>query len=217
MISCAGREVRIKCVTQAIPTFSMSCFKLTKKVCKGLVSCMAKYWWTSSLDRNSMHWKAWDTLATPKEKGGMGFRDLELFNVALLGKHGWRLLTNPQSLCARVLKGRYFPSCDFMQATVPRFSSAMWRAIIAGRDALQVGLIKCVGDGTTISIWDDKWILGTISMAPTVRSGNTQLNLVSDLIDDANWTWKSDVIRQNFITPDADAILNIPLRRGGGG
>lgn len=34
MISCAGREVRIKAVAQSIPTFSMICFKLTKKVCK---------------------------------------------------------------------------------------------------------------------------------------------------------------------------------------
>ena len=62
MISCAGREVRIKAITQAIPMFSMSCFKLTKKVCKSLASCLAKYWWSSSLDRRSMHWKAWDSI-----------------------------------------------------------------------------------------------------------------------------------------------------------
>ena len=132
---CAGRETLLKSIIQAIPTFSMSVFLLTKKVCKTLTSCMAKYWWSSSLDRRSMHWMSWEALAQPKIRGGMGFRDLELFNIALLGKHGWRLMTEPNSLCARVLKGRYSPNCDFMQATVPCFSSAMWRAIIAGRDA----------------------------------------------------------------------------------
>ena len=87
---------------------------------------MAKFWWSGSLDRSSLHWVAWDKLASPKARGGMGFRDLELFNLALLGKHGWRFITNPNSLCARVMKGRYFPDCEFMEATVPQSASAIW-------------------------------------------------------------------------------------------
>jgi hypothetical protein len=119
LMACAAREVLLKAVIQAIPTYSMMCFLLTKKVCKSLASAMAKYWWSSSLDRKSMHWVSWSNLTTLKVKGGMGFRDLHVFNLALLGKHGWRFMTNSKSLCARVLKGRYFPDCDFMEATVP--------------------------------------------------------------------------------------------------
>jgi hypothetical protein len=48
MLSCAGREVFLKMVIQAIPVHSMSCFKLTKKVCKQLRALIAKYWWSSS-------------------------------------------------------------------------------------------------------------------------------------------------------------------------
>jgi hypothetical protein len=48
-----------------------------------------------------------------KLQGGIGFRDLRLFNLAMLGKQGWRLIENPDSLCARVLKGRYFNGVDF--------------------------------------------------------------------------------------------------------
>lgn len=139
-----------------------------------------------------------------------------MFNIALLGKHGWRLLTEPDSLCARVLKGRYFPTCEFMQATVPKNSSATWRAIVEGREALHTGLIKRIGDGTTVSIWDDKWIPNTLKMTPVARLGDAQISLVSDLIDSENWTWKSDLVKASFIPPDADAILNIPLRMGGG-
>ena len=40
--------------------------------------------------------------------------------------------------------------------------------------------------------------------------------MVSDAIDEVNWTWKHDLVRDTFIAPDAEAILNIPLRQGGG-
>lgn len=44
----------------------------------------------------------------------MRFRDLEAFNLALLGKQGWHLLTNPASLLYRVFKAKYYPRGDFL-------------------------------------------------------------------------------------------------------
>ncbi|KAK3198215.1 hypothetical protein Dsin_021630 [Dipteronia sinensis] len=41
-----------------------------------------------------------------KEDGGLGFRDVGLFNQAMLAKHECRLLCNLSSLVARVLKAR---------------------------------------------------------------------------------------------------------------
>jgi hypothetical protein len=69
----------------------------------------------------------------------MGFRDLLLFNKFLLGKQGWRLMTRPDSLCARVLKGRYFHDASFLSATRKKHSSETWRAIMAGREVLFEG------------------------------------------------------------------------------
>ena len=103
-----------------------------------------------------------------------------------------------------------------LQATIPKHASVTWRAIIHGRKALNSGLIKRIGNGTTVNIWTDKWIPNTIRMSPVARLGNAQINTVLDIIDADNWTWKSEVIRETFIPPDAYATLNIPLRRGGG-
>lgn len=44
----------------------------------------------------------------------MGFRDLHMFHKAMLWKQGWRLVTRPDSLYAKVLKGRYFHDGDFL-------------------------------------------------------------------------------------------------------
>ena len=61
-----------------------------------------------------MAWLSWDKLCEPKERVGMGFKRLQQFNLALLAKQGWRLQTCQNSLLYRVLKAKYFPSCDFL-------------------------------------------------------------------------------------------------------
>ena len=100
----AGREVLLKSVAQAIPTYSMSCFLLSKTTGKKMRSPIANYWWGGSAGSKHIHWQSWERLTYPKALGGMGFRDLRNFNLAMLGKQGWRLMDKPDSLCARVLK-----------------------------------------------------------------------------------------------------------------
>jgi hypothetical protein len=143
-----------------------------------------------------------------------------MFNLALLGKHGWRFMTHPDSLCSQVLKGRYFQNSDFLQVTAPNRCSATWRAIVAGKEVLKMGLIKRIGDGTSILVWHDSWIPGIQSMKPSAQLGDEDhrdnINLVSDLFDHETGSWKIAMVRKNFISIKVDAILNIPLRRQGG-
>ena len=59
----------------------------------------------------------------PKDRGGLGFRNLEVFNQSLLASQGWRILSKPDSLAAKVLKGCYFADVDFVDATAAPSSS----------------------------------------------------------------------------------------------
>ena len=118
----------------------------------------------------------------------MGFREFEAFNIALLGKHGWRFMVHPESLCSRVMKSKYFSDSDFMTATIPKTASPIWRAIVAGREALELGLIKRVGNGSTISIWEDRWIPGSSTMTHMVKPASTTLRTVDELINMETWT-----------------------------
>uniref|UniRef100_A0A2N9IM41 Reverse transcriptase domain-containing protein n=1 Tax=Fagus sylvatica TaxID=28930 RepID=A0A2N9IM41_FAGSY len=95
----------------AIPTYTMNCFRLPKSWCDEVNSLIAQYWWGQSTDKRKIHWLKWDKLCTAKEDGGIGFRNLHMFNTALLSKQCWRLLENQQSLFFRVFKAKYFPSC----------------------------------------------------------------------------------------------------------
>ena len=84
IFSYGGKEVILKAVAQALPAYAMSVFKLPKQVCKGIISAMSQYWWGYDDQHKHMHWFAWWKMCIPKHQGGMGFRDLQSFNLALL-------------------------------------------------------------------------------------------------------------------------------------
>jgi hypothetical protein len=45
---------------------------------------ISNFWWGSSVDSHKLHWQRWSKLSSPKGNGGMGFRDMPLFNQAML-------------------------------------------------------------------------------------------------------------------------------------
>jgi hypothetical protein len=53
----------------------------------------------------------------------MEFRNFEAFNQALHVKQAWRLLINPNSLCSRVLRGRYCKKEGVLTAVCPKGAS----------------------------------------------------------------------------------------------
>jgi hypothetical protein len=146
----------------------------------------------------------------------MGFRDLMLFNQAMLGRQGWRLLTEPTSLCARVLKGRYYPHTDFWNAPKPRSASYTWRSILHGRDLLLQGVQWGIGDGRTVKITSDHWIPGRppYMLKPLKRIPNSAT--IHCLIDEVSGSWVAESIYAFFDKETSDLIMQVPISRHGG-
>ena len=98
LLSQVGREVLIKSVIQSIPTYAISCFKLSVTLCHEIESLIRKFWWGQRGNRRKVHWVKWEEMCKHKDDGGMGFKDLTMFNEAMLAKLAWRLFNDDTSL-----------------------------------------------------------------------------------------------------------------------
>ena len=72
-----------------------------------IVAIQRNFLWGGGNDTYKIPWVKWDTVCLPKVRGGLGIKDLNKFNEALLGKWGWQLANNPQQLWARILVSLY--------------------------------------------------------------------------------------------------------------
>lgn len=53
-----GKEVLIKSVAQALPTYVMSCFLLPQDIIRKLTSAISRFWWSTKNSNRGFHWIA---------------------------------------------------------------------------------------------------------------------------------------------------------------
>ena len=56
LLSKAGKEVLIKATAQAIPTYTMSCFKIPDSLCDEMTSLIQNFWWGQCKEERKIAW-----------------------------------------------------------------------------------------------------------------------------------------------------------------
>ena len=100
-----------------------------------------------------------------------------------------------------------------MRATRKKHASSTWRAVLAGREALQQGLIKRIVNGESADIWRDRWIVDHFEGRPITPGEGQVVQQVVELLN-ASGAWNEALIRELFVPVDARAILRMPRARG---
>jgi hypothetical protein len=115
----------------------MGVFELPMSVLDDLTKLIRDYWWGVEKGKRKTHWVSWNKLLRSGMQGGLGFHDMRLFNQVLLARQAWQLIAFPESLCARVLRARYYPHGDLIDTVFTGAPSSTWTAIAHGLELLK--------------------------------------------------------------------------------
>lgn len=94
-------------IAQAIPSYFMSCFHcfvLSDDLCNDIEGIISKFYWGGDVAKRFMHWVKWDRLRTPKNEGGLGFKKFKSFNLALVAKNWWRIMSQSDIILSLLFK-----------------------------------------------------------------------------------------------------------------
>lgn len=149
-------------------------------------------------------------LGNSKSNGGLGYRDMEVFNLALLANQGWRLIQDPNFLLGTILREKYYPGKTFQQAALGHNLSFAWRSILKARPTLENGLVWRIGNGEKIKNWGDKWVLNSPDfLVHSPPNGLNNEDRVCSLLDQQTGWWKNNVLGEYFDPVEAERISNL--------
>ncbi|GLT70005.1 hypothetical protein SLA2020_421100 [Shorea laevis] len=117
---------------------------------------------------------------------------------------------------ALVMKAKYYPTTNFLEARLGGRPSYAWRSILSSRELLQEGLIWQVGNGENIQIWHDKWVSHPTSYK--IQSPPQKIPVdsrVRSLIDPSTRWWNFSLIQDIFWPDEAKRICSMALSPSG--
>jgi hypothetical protein len=211
-LSKAGKEVMVKSVLQAIPSYVMSVYLIPETTIKEIERMINSFWWGGGANNRGIKWLAWDKMAYPKEFGGLGFRNLHLFNMAMVAKQGWKFIMQPDTLVSKIYKARYFPKSSLFDSQIGNNPSYAWRSIWKSRQVLMNGCRWRIGDGSKIKIMNEPWLKKEDGLWLQSPQDEGVFNMsVNQLMLQNRKEWDSVKIKLLFPLNIANSILDVPL------
>ncbi|GKB12253.1 hypothetical protein Tco_0846176, partial [Tanacetum coccineum] len=197
-LSFAGRLQLIKSVISSMQVYWASMFILPVSIANEIEKLMRDFLWNFGVFKKGKSKVNWNSVCKPKVEGGLGIKSLETWNIALMSKHVWNIITQKESLWVRWvntyrLKGRSFWD-------IPERDGACWawKKLLKYRGIFRKHIFHKIGDGRNTSLWFDKWhticpLSDFISKRRIATSGLSLNCKVADIIRNGMWCWPNEL------------------------
>ena len=121
----------INAILTAIPIYFFSFFRVPSKVIAKLEAIKRRFLWGEGPEHRKIAWVNWKTVCQPKDKGGLGIKDLKTFNSALMGKWRGDLFRKQEEPWAKVISSKYGGWRALEEGTRGNHDSTWWKDSIS--------------------------------------------------------------------------------------
>ncbi|GJU30445.1 RNA-directed DNA polymerase, eukaryota, reverse transcriptase zinc-binding domain protein [Tanacetum coccineum] len=172
-LSFSGRLQLIKSVISSMQIYWSSVFILPKLVSDKIEKLMRGFLWSCGKLRNGDAKVKWEDVCCLKIQGGLGIKRLHMWNIALMSKHVWNVVSKKDSLWVKWVNAY---------------------RLIERRELLRDHIVYRIGNGTEVSLWFDNWstfgpLIKHISKNDIFEAGLSLTCKIADIFVDGEWHW----------------------------
>jgi hypothetical protein len=155
-LSFGGRLILINSCLSSIPTYYMSMHMLPKTIRKRMDRTRKRFFWQGGGEKRKYYLFKWSKITRPKQKGGLGIKDLRKMNISLLCKWWWKL-EHEEGLWQEIVKKKYKIIRGIAQLQKNPRNSSFWNDWLKVKFLYLSGRTMLVGNGQDTDFWGDSW------------------------------------------------------------
>ncbi|XP_013745721.1 uncharacterized protein LOC106448377 [Brassica napus] len=193
-LSFAGRLLLIKTVISGITTFWCSSFILPKACINKINSLCGLFLWKGKIEGHYSARVAWDGVTLTNEQGGLGVKNLLVWNLVCSLKLVWLLFFRPSSVWVSYFKEIILKGNISNFWTIKTSSSYSWlvNKLIKTRNLCYPLIKRRLGNGFSTSFWFDNWspygCLNVYLSGDVSRLEIRKTATLASLYSDGNWS-----------------------------
>ena len=200
-----GRIILIRSTLSNQPIYFMSIFQLPKVVRMRLKKIQKDFLWGGGALEQKPHLVRWPIVREDKSKGGLGVKNLGLFNKALLGKWAWRFANEKKAIWNQVIRRKYGEERGWRSGeTREAYGVGLWKAINKVGQLVTPFFSFEVGDGKNVSFWKDKWC----GISPLCEAFPSLFTIAMSKEAWVNEVWTTEGERRGSWTPTFNKSFN---------
>lgn len=157
-LSYAGRLQLINSIIFHLQTYWSSMVIIPNSIFKKIEELCRNFLWSGQHDKRAIPLVAWEQICLPRCEGGLGIKQLKLWNKAALAKHLWKICKYKDALWPKWIHLNYIKGGSIWEMEIPQDSSWSLRKILQTRELFKNFIAVEVGDGRETLLFYDQWM-----------------------------------------------------------